>query len=619
MPVVPRAQRQVELRPIHGGRKQAAETFASQGGQLARAQEEQGLAFADAGARVGRFGLAQYAAIQEQARQEADETAVLGVSNGFDAFSARAMTAALDTHGQDALAVPEKVRGEFEKVSGELEAKLTTPRQRQVFARLKAQKWSSMDLELQRHVSRESEAYQRTEAEGFVDNRVNDAVRNFQDPIVLKQNLDAAVDAVAHHGKKLGLGAEGIAARQATVKSTVHVGAINALIATGRDREARSYFDGAKGEIAASQQAALIDRLDTASTEGEGLRAATEVWGQLGPKAETDPIEFDKMDDAARERFNDDPKAYKATMQFLRERKASVDAARADRKEAVAGALWSAVAEGATLAQIQAMPEYQHAPGQVQTQVKEHVLNAVEAAANRAYTRGQRARAQQALADNETERKNWAGYWESSNPATLARMTDNQILALTPRIGIDHVNRLMTQHRSLVKSEEAVRDATIDADLFNRVADTAGLSPYAEKKSEDEKTRLGTLKAAVEDAIDHEQRRAGKPLPREQKEALMQRIVGQRVMIDDWGSDTQRIAAVVNAGEQANAYVPIGSIPPRNLAEAINYLRSTTPAYQRLTDAQIQARAQRAIERAYAADLLKLGREEALRRLQGGQ
>jgi hypothetical protein len=88
-------------------------------------------------------------------------------------------------------------------------------------------------------------------------------------------------------------------------------------------------------------------------------------------------------------------------------------------------------------------------------------------------------------------------------------------------------------------------------------------------------------------------------------------------MLSDWGSDTRKIAAVVNVTEQASAYVPVAEIPARNLSEAINYLRSTRPGYQRLTDAEIKARAQTAIERAYAAKVLNLGSAEELRRLAG--
>jgi hypothetical protein len=88
-------------------------------------------------------------------------------------------------------------------------------------------------------------------------------------------------------------------------------------------------------------------------------------------------------------------------------------------------------------------------------------------------------------------------------------------------------------------------------------------------------------------------------------------------MVRDWFIDDPAIAAVINPKDVPNAYVPIDQIPPALLGRAMNLVRSSSPAFQGLTDDQLKTRAKAQLESSYAAYVLNLGEAEVLRRLQG--
>jgi hypothetical protein len=85
----------------------------------------------------------------------------------------------------------------------------------------------------------------------------------------------------------------------------------------------------------------------------------------------------------------------------------------------------------------------------------------------------------------------------------------------------------------------------------------------------------------------------------------MRGIVDQQVMLNVWGSDPTKIAAVVvNPADRAKAYVPAAKIPPQAFGGYANYLRSISRSAQGMTDQAIAATFGDRIQRAYARRLL---------------
>lgn len=629
MPVVRRYQRQTSIASLPGVRTQAAETALSEGAGVAQAKGEASLAAAGFAGRIAQFGAGAFARIQDEARKKADETVLLASSNAFHAAKVRevydAKTGALNVEGKDAPGAADRARVNLAKAWAEIEQGYHTDEQRAAGARMKTQETQEIDLQLARHESSEQDKLYEGEVKARLDNIGQEVVANAHFPDTARRKRTEALSLLDQYGARHGWGADETQAAKFAWVSQQHVDTINKLLGAGEDVNAQTYFDreaGKGAEIDKSQIDQVTSNLTASSTAAEGLRAADAIWLQHGPPAANDtaPISLDVMETAARERFKDDPKTLAATIGYLRERKAGVDAGRQDRLDGVVGTLYLAASNRVSLEYIQRMPEYLAAPPKVKAQVTEHVVALAQQAANQAYYDSARRDADEGRADRALNKAQDAAYWTYTDPAKLAAMSENQILALMPTLGREHVDNLMRQYRTIGKSEDTLRSAVIDDELFKSLAERADLHPFATGSASTEASRsaLGSLKNQVEAAIDQEQRGTGKALTRERKAAIMQGLIDQKVMLDDYGFDTRAVAAMVNATDARTAYVPIAEIPPQNLREAINYLRSTHADLQRLTDAQIQAQHARVIERAYAAKVLKLGIEEEKRRLGGG-
>jgi hypothetical protein len=586
---------QVQERPLPGVRLTAAPSID---------------AAAAPGDKLMRIGADIYA---DETRKQ-DEIAVMEADNKLSDWEVKRLydpqNGALNKRGKDAFGLPDQVGKELDDTIGEIRTSLSNDRQRMAFERRATARKTDINTTLSKHVFGEIRKHDDAETENFIANSRQSAVLNYDNPDRIGLEIERQQGAIVDYANRNGLGPEYVKQKVAQVHSDTHVGVIDRMLANGQDRGAKVYFDGVRTDIAGNDITKVEQKLQVAITEGEGMRAADDVWKTQGPRSDIDPVNIDTMADALRTKYANDPKTLKAALDNLKERAALHNAAQRERAEANGAAVWREVSNGSPLSSVTRMPEFLALPGHVQAQVKEHVVD-------RAYTLGERARAQGNRAEEDATKKNFAAYLVYSNPATLANMSEDQVVNLLPSLGRTLTGSLMEKKRSLVKSEDAVRQATIDEDLFKQTAQSAGLRPYHSNLSENEKADLGRLKNAVETAIDGEQRITGKPATRERKQQIMQEMVDRKVKLDVWGTDPEKPAALVKTDEREKAYVPIDKVPKQTQAEALNYMRSAGNIPAGLSDAQALERFRPRIERAYAARLIGATREQIANILQG--
>lgn len=624
MPTVRKGARQVSTMALPGARLTAAETPESRGAGLQQAKAGTADALGRLGGTVGELAFRQYAKQEAEARDHANKVKRLSWQNQFSEWNQTRIfdpqTGALQQQGKNAFGLPEKLDADFQKFADGIKLGLANDDQKLAFDADRQQFENTWKINVERHVGEQIAHQEATEFQSVLKNSLNEATVSAHDPRLVRDALQRGLDAIQTHGPTLGMGRQAQATAKAAFTSGLHVAVIENLLANGEDRRAQIYFEETKGAITdAEALTAITAKLDVASTEAAGTRGADAIWKTQGPKGDEAPVNLDVMSDQARTQFENDPKTLKVVLQSLRERATEHNAAQQERRASNESEVWKAYNGGAKLDDLRKMPQYLALPGATQATIRQHVVD-------RAYELGQRARGltrqdleDQRVSDAATERKTWASYWQYSDPVALSKMSDAQVLNLTPEIGVEHVNRLMTQRRTLTKSEDAVRTATIDDELFKSIAAGAGLRPYQAQQSEADKATLGQLKNRVETAIDAEQQRHGRPLTRDEKQGLMHSIVDQRVMLDwTFGDQSASAATVVNPKDQAVAYVPWAQIKPVNQQEWIRVVRSNFPSAQRQSDAEILTRYQSRIQRAHAAVVLGLGDAEALRRLQGG-
>jgi hypothetical protein len=627
--------RKVATEAIPGVRRTAAETPESEGAGFQQARAQALGQLGQVGSTV--FGAAravwqQHQEIRLQEIKRADDIAVLNAENQLATWENTRIygpTGALTQQGKNAFGLPEQVATEYQHQAGEIGVTLGTERQRDAFQRVALQRGANLDLTIRRHVYGEMQKYQGAEAQAGVENATNAAIANATDPRRVGVELANAESIINTHAPQLGLGPEAVAEQIGKVRTTVHVGVIESLLAQDQAKGAQVYFEEMKGQINGEAYARIEKALETGTTQKAGLDASEQLWQTHGPKSDQDPINLDTMETAARQQFKDDPKTLDATIRYLRERKSGVDAARKDREEQTAGTVWVAASQGQSLAQITKMPEYLRLSGKEQVQISDYVVHKAEHAVDErrqaeAYAAAREGRAYQAevRADQtarreqaELERTTWARYWAIADPKVLNSVSEMQLNRMRGEMGDDHINRLIVAKRTL-DNPETFKNASLDNDMFKAVAKSAGIEAY-KPKTEGEKALLGELQNAVEQRIINEQLARKRNLTRDEKETLMHSMVDERVLLSEWGTDPERVPAMVKSPEdRAHAYVPYGKIPPKALKEGLDAVRKF-PGAERMTDAELRQRYGNRLERAYALGLLGASREEMVRALEG--
>ena len=123
-------------------------------------------------------------------------------------------------------------------------------------------------------------------------------------------------------------------------------------------------------------------------------------------------------------------------------------------------------------------------------------------------------------------------------------MTRPQVQALALELGPHNTQALLNKFDSFEKHPEKLREAKMDADQFNTIADSLGLHPF-KATSESDKRTLGVAKERVEAGINAWQIANGnKEMPREEKEKLMRRLIATQITVGGWWNSKENILQV---------------------------------------------------------------------------
>jgi hypothetical protein len=362
-----------EIAPLPASRRTAAPTAETFG--------------ADSGDKLSKVGSALYE--DELLRQ--DQVATLEADRKLSDVENKLLydpkDGALTKRGKDAFGLPDTVGAAYDKSTDDVRQGLTNDRQRVAFDRMVAARRKDINSTLSRHVFKEMQAFDDTETENYLKNSVDAAVNNYNDPTRIQTEVDRQRAAVVDYASRHGLGPEYVKQKIGASVSSTHYNVIGRFIARGEDQSASEYFKKFGDEITDDKLKTDAEhKLQTAMTEGQGMRTADDVWKQLGPKSDIDPVNVDKMLDQVRTLHADDPKLAKAASDQIKERASAFNAGQKERAFANQSEVWKAVEQGGKLNDIRRMPEYLALPGPLQNQVKDHVID-------RGYTMQQRARA----------------------------------------------------------------------------------------------------------------------------------------------------------------------------------------------------------------------------------
>lgn len=535
------------------------------------------------------------------------------------------------TRGKDARNLLKTVPEEFGKVRAKAWQGLENDRQREEFTRLADERELTLSRKLGIFVAKEQESYAIAEIQAGIKVRQLAAVTNAGDLQRVGEEIQGIRDLIADETALNGLGPQYQNMATLAAVSKAHAGVIDALLVRGQALPAQEYYNDFSKELIADEQTRVKTKLDVATTDSLGMLAADEIFKAIGPKSDAAAASLDELLQAARKVFPDDAAKYKATAEFLKERVSSFNAGREQRADAAERIVWDAVDQGATLEEVGRMREYLTLLGDRRIAVRKAIedrLHTLEERANGRemwlWTQEQHVHTRAEQAEQALTKRAYGRYLELSNPARLVQMSEDQIRNLLPSLGQTLTGQLMQDRRSL-KTGQNVIDATIDEDVFNALAQGAGLRPYAkaDQRNETENGRLGMLRYRVKTVIDVEQRAKGRELNRQEKESVIKREIDDKIKLSiPWykagPSELQLPSGAVLPGEAPLAGEPLAGvrIPQGNLQPALNFLRSIGVVPPTMSDAQAARLYRDRLERAYAAS--QAGQpDEAVRILRG--
>jgi len=470
--------------------------------------------------------------------------------------------------GRDAKALLTLAPEEFKKARGKSWTALENDRQKEMFDELADQRELKLSQKISSFVAKEHEEYAIKEITAGIATRQAAAMANVGDMKRVAQEISEIRTLVNDEAELNHLGPEYVKLRTAVEIGKGHYGVLNRMLTLGMDLPAEKYFESFKEELFADQRTDIEAKLAVSSVDAYGAIAADEIWQGFGPKTDAEPVSIDRLLEKARKAFPTDAKKYKATADALKERTAAFNAGREQRQAGNESAVWRAVLEGATYEQIRHTPEFQATPGARQVFIKEAIADSLEQIRQRArgdsdwlWVQQQRSRTRREQAEDDATKAAYGTYLEVSKPQVLVQLSEDEIQNLLPDLGTTLTYRLIEERRKL-DTPEKVFAASIDDDLFNTAAESAGLRPYAKpsERSELQNARLGNLKSHVLGIIARDQKARGRELTRDEKETLMLKEIDKKVMLGvDWGRDVSVPAGAVGTG--AKAYVPGARIP----------------------------------------------------------
>lgn len=410
--------------------------------------------------------------------------------------------------------------GRLDTETQAIQDSLSNDNQKRLFQRAAGRAKLEFGGQLARHEAAEGMVYRESVFKGVLAAEQEHVAQNFNDADSVAQSIARVQANTRSYASSQGLSADqqDMAVKEAV--SGMHMMVIERMLAGDSAKgtpadpvAAKQYYQDqvkAGAIVESSKEAkAMRAKIDADERQMRAASAVDAVWKGFGPDSDTEAVNLDAMAAELRSEFKNDPDGLKVAMADLKDRASTHDYSVRQREASITGGIYQRVLSGESLAAIRKSPEFRELDGVRQIQMVEKI--------EAFQKRGQ---------DGEgAQMDKFASYWAvASNPEKLAKMSDAEIFAMTPKVGGTLVKQLLTDKQKLSKGDDKVRAATIDNDQFKYWASQGGLDVNPKKDSDDEKA-LGELKYRVETIIDDQQRALGRELNRKEKDDIMKRMV----------------------------------------------------------------------------------------------
>lgn len=242
-------------------------------------------------------------------KAKSDQLAVLDADNQLSELGIQLQSAALQRRGKDALGATQDTAEQWTKQTASIESSLRGDTQKMAFRARESARWASLHETVERHADTELRSYDDQTTNAALNNRLNDALSNYQDPTKVGGAIAESKAILTDYARRTGMAPEELQQKIGAAVSRTHVGVVDRMLANGQDLAASSYYKANSADVVGSDKVTLERALEEGSSRGESQRQADQITAAAKNEGDAvaqvraikDPLVRDKTEQRVRE------------------------------------------------------------------------------------------------------------------------------------------------------------------------------------------------------------------------------------------------------------------------------------------------------------------------------
>lgn len=225
-------------------------------------------------------GLDSVVGLVEKIRNDADDMAVLEAETKLSKFENEFMygdNGAYKKQGKDSFSLTEDFNKAYSAKKEEIYGSLSSERQRSKFGIKADQRKQSIEKDLMRHISVESQKYDDQTTNDYLKNEKEYLANNYQNPERIAESFSRQTSELMKYADRKGLSEESTKQLLINNYSKSHYSVISRMVDNGDDIGAEKYFNANKDYIIGDDFKRAKDELEVGIVQGRSIRFVDDI------------------------------------------------------------------------------------------------------------------------------------------------------------------------------------------------------------------------------------------------------------------------------------------------------------------------------------------------------
>lgn len=466
----------------------------------------------------------------------------------------------LNRRGRNAFEGRDTTIQEFEKRRSEILESLANDQQKQAFSKWAFNEQSDVIEQVDRHVFRERETYDKETTDASLKMFYNEAIANYQYPAKMKAAMDAQLAIVMDHARRTGKSEQWLIQQAGEITSRTNAAIIDRMLANGEDRSAEAFYKENQNRILASERGGIEKALEVGRLRGDSQRITDRLLAQ-----------YDNLGDAReamKMQLGGDPKLRDEVDSRLQREFGLREQQRETQRE---------------MDFVQAYETMQRANGS---------LDAIPPSLMGRLSPSHQEKLKSLAAKPAADKDHAATYmkYRSMPYVDLVKVPESTIIGLREKLTEPtwkEIVRRRAEAKDAMKSGNKEKIEKFDglrteSDIVDDGLVASGALKWnqikAARSGRDNTSaeKLSQFEKQIEQRWREEYEATGKSPSMKRKQELVDEIVKQTVFVKPrfFGDPTQKSVIALSESERARAFVKVADIPPRQRTSLANYLTS---------------------------------------------